>query len=854
MRMPSRQAVVVLGVASLMGIATACTKITGLDRDYSELPCFPGACDLDASGASMDAASTDDRTSTPPPPHSDGSVPVDDGGLNAPDGPSADGAPTSTCSPGTIECAAGCVAPDDIHYCGSCTNDCTKLPNVDLGGAVSAVVCNAGRCTYACAAGYADCDDAGEGCATSLGASVSCGACGSKCTSAAPLCAPTVTTADASTYSCSLNCPASAPTVCAGSCVDEQTSSTSCGGCGAAFACAAGTTCISGHCLGPKLSLAPAQYAFAATTLGARSTGMSFVVTNSGNGTSGSLTVAMAGANATEFLITSDGCTGQTLAPNTSCTISVVFAPASRGARAASLNVNGGQLFSALTGTGQDSVLLTVTKTGTGGGTVAGGPISCGSTCSGAVTRASPVDPVVTLTATADASSTFGGWSGGGCTGTGTTCNVTMSQAETVSARFDKKTVALTVTARAFGTASGTITSSPAGVNCAAPCSQVLNVPPGTQVTVSTAGGANVWWGSSACTGTTCATTVSAAATLTVTFSNNNYVFPTSNTYTGNLGGLTGADALCAQAATGSGLPGQYVAWLATSATTALARLGGARGWIGTTGLPFADTIGASGGTTGIRNGQIYDAAQYNEFGKTNPVGFAGAWTGANEDGTLVGPNCDDWSNNTSSVNGAAGVQTYGSGEWTFEFEDACTGTYSIYCFGVNSSTPVTVPGPTGRIAFLSNGKFTPGGGISAADSLCQSEAATDGFAAASTFLAFLPTTTASAVSRFNTSGAPWQRPDGIALAPTAAAIVGTLSAAPTQRGDGTYFASGNDSAWSGAMAPDQVGTSTSTCNNWSTNSAASTGQTGSFASPTNWFFSSGDPCSDPLAVYCFQP
>ena len=33
--------------------------------------------------------------------------------------------------------------------------------------------------------------------------------------------------------------------------------------------------------------------------------------------------------------------------------------------------------------------------------------------------------------------STFGGWSGGGCSGAGTTCTVTMSSAQTVTARFD---------------------------------------------------------------------------------------------------------------------------------------------------------------------------------------------------------------------------------------------------------------------------------------------------------------------------------------------------------------------------------------------------------------------------------
>ncbi len=840
MSIPNRQVAILLGVTALVGMTTACTKITGLDSDYTELSCFPsGSCD----------ASTDGRASA------SGSASGEDGGPATIDGSSTLGAPTISCSPGTISCAAGCVSPTEIHYCGSCTNDCAKLPNVDIGNAGSTVACNAGRCTYACSAGYADCADAGTGCATNLGSSASCGACGGACTTAAPLCAPTAAGGAASAYACAQSCPASAPTTCMGSCVDEQTSSTSCGGCGPSYACAAGTNCVGGHCVGPTLSISPSQYAFAATTVGAKSAGAPFVVSNSGNGTSGTLSVGIGGANASEFSLAADACTGQTLAPGASCTISVVFSPASRGGSAASLDIDGGQIFTSLTGSGQDSVTLTVTKSGAGGGTVAGGPISCGSTCSGSVSRTSTTNPIVTLTATPAASSVFGGWSGGGCTGTGTTCNVTMSQAQTVNAEFDKQTVPLTVAARVFGASAGTIASSPAGVNCTAPCSQTVNVPPGTQVSVSTTGGPNVWWGSSSCTGTTCVTTVNAAMTLTATFSNNNYVFATSKTYAGSLGGLTGADALCAQAATSSGLLGHYVAWLATSTTNALTRLGSARGWIGTSGLPFADTTGVAGGKTGIRNGQIYYPPTYTEFGTTNSSSIASSWTGANEDGSLAtGYNCNDWTDGTTSFSGAAGFQTYGSTEWTYEFVSDCTGSSSVYCFGVDSSNSVTIPAPTGRIAFLSSGTFNPASGISAADSLCQSEASQGGFASASTFLAFLPTASASAISRFSQSGAPWQRPDGIALAPTAAGILGTLAATPTERGDGSYLTNeGGDYVWVGSAFANMAGTMGSTCNDWATNSSSTIGATGNAASPYTWLNSSTDPCSYALPVYCFQ-
>jgi M6 family metalloprotease-like protein len=83
---------------------------------------------------------------------------------------------------------------------------------------------------------------------------------------------------------------------------------------------------------------------------------------------------------------------------------------------------------------------LTVSKNGTGSGTVTSAPagISCGSTCS-----ASFLAPTsITLTAAGDASSgsIFTGWSGGGCSGTGT-CVVNLTDNTSVTATFATTTL-----------------------------------------------------------------------------------------------------------------------------------------------------------------------------------------------------------------------------------------------------------------------------------------------------------------------------------------------------------------------------------------------------------------------------
>ncbi len=80
------------------------------------------------------------------------------------------------------------------------------------------------------------------------------------------------------------------------------------------------------------------------------------------------------------------------------------------------------------------SSTLTVTKSGTGSGTITSSPagINCGTTCTAEYMQGT----IITLTATPDAGMIFDGWSGGGCSGTASTCTVTLSADTTVTATF----------------------------------------------------------------------------------------------------------------------------------------------------------------------------------------------------------------------------------------------------------------------------------------------------------------------------------------------------------------------------------------------------------------------------------
>jgi|GEM_PF-2977774 len=101
---------------------------------------------------------------------------------------------------------------------------------------------------------------------------------------------------------------------------------------------------------------------------------------------------------------------------------------------------------------GTTTYALTVSKAGTGSGTVtsSAGGISCGTTCSASYASGASV----TLTAAATSGSTFGGWSGA-CTGSGS-CIVTMTAARSVTATFHGTPVTTPAFINAGGAASGT--------------------------------------------------------------------------------------------------------------------------------------------------------------------------------------------------------------------------------------------------------------------------------------------------------------------------------------------------------------------------------------------------------------
>ncbi|MEW6196883.1 MAG: Calx-beta domain-containing protein [Bacteroidota bacterium] len=119
---------------------------------------------------------------------------------------------------------------------------------------------------------------------------------------------------------------------------------------------------------------------------------------------------------------------------------------------------------------------LVINRTGQGTVTSDIGGIFCGAACSATY----DVGTIVTLTATPDTDYQFDGWSGD-ASGTSSTIVITMDGNKTVNASFSHQPYTLTV-ART-GSGSGTVTSSPTGIDCGTTCNYTFSA--GTVVTLT---------------------------------------------------------------------------------------------------------------------------------------------------------------------------------------------------------------------------------------------------------------------------------------------------------------------------------------------------------------------------------
>lgn len=155
-------------------------------------------------------------------------------------------------------------------------------------------------------------------------------------------------------------------------------------------------------------------------------------------------------------------------------------------------------------------------------------------------------------------------------------------------------------------------------------------------------------------------------------------VFATSVGYTGNLGGIAGADSKCqalADASIIARIQGRtFVAWVSTPGTPVSVRL-----THGT--LPYTRSDGAmiAASFTDLTDNSLQAPISFDENGGNR--NNAGAWTGTSSNGgTFSGQNCLDWTSAALGNKGDTGNVGGNGNGWTESGSDNCTVTHSLYC------------------------------------------------------------------------------------------------------------------------------------------------------------------------------
>lgn len=248
-----------------------------------------------------------------------------------------------------------------------------------------------------------------------------------------------------------------------------------------------------------------------------------------------------------------------------------------------------------------------------------------------------------------------------------------------------------------------------------------------------------------------------ALANWSVTTVPDNYkVFVTSATYTGNLGGIGGADKKCRDLAAAASLPGVYKAWISeeNAALDPQSRFTqGSLAYYLTNGTKVADNW------ADLVNGSLDNPINVDQNGATVSTSTA-VWTNTYDDGSMDSfTACDQWILTASTA--TAGLLTSATSTWTKNSTLACSGSRRLYCFQ-QADDPV---GSHKKIFITSTAYNGNLGGLAGADTKCQTAA--DSQSLGGTYKAWISGESGgtSAASRLAHASVPYRMVDGTRIA-----------------------------------------------------------------------------------------
>jgi len=167
-------------------------------------------------------------------------------------------------------------------------------------------------------------------------------------------------------------------------------------------------------------------------------------------------------------------------------------------------------------------------------------------------------------------------------------------------------------------------------------------------------------------------------------------VFVSSSVHNGNLGGVAGADAICAALADDAGLQGEYLAWISSDTESPSDRFTHAD-------MPYVLVADANciqqfgdGGQPiiaqdwdSLTSGSLDAEIRCSETGEPLTTIYY-AWTGTNRNGKASLDNCSQWMTSSGLEGGMTGGVLNVDIMWTFCLlcsSEECDNAYRLYCF-----------------------------------------------------------------------------------------------------------------------------------------------------------------------------
>ena len=159
----------------------------------------------------------------------------------------------------------------------------------------------------------------------------------------------------------------------------------------------------------------------------------------------------------------------------------------------------------------------------------------------------------------------------------------------------------------------------------------------------------------------------------------NRIVFITSNSYTGNMGGLDGADSICNQLASAAQLTGTYKAWLSDDTSSPAGRFTHYGQFVLVDGDPVANDW------EDLTDGTIMNPINIDENGNNFPEEYFYVWSNTDSDGSVYETTsiCLNWTTDSPDERGRGAYPALTDYRWTRPtYTNNCGNTiFRIYCF-----------------------------------------------------------------------------------------------------------------------------------------------------------------------------